>query len=157
MQNAYERLNNALAPALAGADCLSGVGGLENGVSASYEQIVIDNEILDLVYRTCRGFAVDEETLAVDVVGKVISEDSGTFLDRSHTINYMRAGEVWMPALSDRQGWEDWAPESKTIVDQARDEAREILETHHVSPLPENVQQEISDILTRVAAGAQAG
>lgn len=154
MQNAYERLNNALVPALAGADCLSGAGGLENGVSASYEQIVIDNEILDLVYRTCRGFAVDEETLTVDVVGKVVAEDSGTFLDRSHTINYMRAGEVWIPKLSDRQSWEDWAVESRTIVDSASEEAREILDTHHVPPLPEDIQQEIAEILTRAERDA---
>ncbi len=146
MQNAYERLNNALVPALAGADCLSGVGGLENGVSASYEQIVIDNEILDVVYRTCRGFDVDEETLAVDVVGKVIAEDSGTFLDRSHTIEHMRAGEVWMPALSDRQSWEDWAVESRSVVDRARAEARELLATHQVPPLPAAVREEIDEI-----------
>lgn len=148
MQNAYERMANALVPALAGADCLSGVGSLENGLAASYEQMVIDNEILDMIYHIHRGFVVDEDTLAVDVIAEVVESDGGTFLDRMHTVRHMRAKEVWIPELSDRRSWQEWAADGRTVVDRARERAKELLAHHEVPPLPDTVQEEIADILT---------
>ena len=45
MQSGYERAINALVPALAGADELSGVGEMAGGVCSCNEQMVIDNDI----------------------------------------------------------------------------------------------------------------
>ncbi len=68
LQNGFERSLNATIPALAGADELSGIGEMEAGVMGSHAQMVIDSEIAASVRRLKRGFEVDEDTLAVDVI-----------------------------------------------------------------------------------------
>ena len=62
IQSGYERTLNAILPALAGADELSGIGEMEAGVMGSYAQMVCDNEIAASVRRTLRGFEVNQES-----------------------------------------------------------------------------------------------
>ncbi len=147
VQSGYERTFNALLPALAGADTLSGVGSTENGLTASYELAVLDDEILDMVFKFSRGFRIDDGTLALDLLAEVMASDTKTFLDKVHTVQHMRAGEIWIPRLSDRTTRDEWEVEKKTALDLARDRAREILAYHQVAPLPQAVQEEISSIL----------
>ena len=45
IQNGYERALNAILPALAGADELSGIGEMAAGVTGSLAQMVVDNDI----------------------------------------------------------------------------------------------------------------
>lgn len=51
VENGYERALNALVPALAGADELSGVGKMAGGIFSSNAQMVIDDEIVGMVQR----------------------------------------------------------------------------------------------------------
>ncbi len=55
-QNGFERALNAILPALAGADELSGIGEMEAGVMGSYAQMVADNEFAGSVLRIRKGF-----------------------------------------------------------------------------------------------------
>ena len=61
IQNGFERSLNAMIPALAGADELSGIGEMEAGVMGSFAQIVCDNEIAASVRRVIKGFEVNDE------------------------------------------------------------------------------------------------
>ena len=56
MQSGYERAINALVPALAGADELSGVGEMAGGTYSCNAQIVIDNDILRRRYAGAARF-----------------------------------------------------------------------------------------------------
>ena len=95
-QFAYERLANAFVPALAGCDLLSGIGVLENNLAVSMLAAVIDDEIVGIIKQVARGCAVDEDTLAFDVLKDVIPAH-GTFLSETHTVRHMRRGAIWMP------------------------------------------------------------
>jgi trimethylamine--corrinoid protein Co-methyltransferase len=55
VQDGFERGLNAILPALAGADELSGIGEMEAGVMGSYAQMVIDNELAGSVLRLRRS------------------------------------------------------------------------------------------------------
>jgi trimethylamine--corrinoid protein Co-methyltransferase len=70
-QSAYERLANALVPALAGVDILSGVG-MGAGLVGGLEIAVIDDELIGLIRHIVAGCQVNEETLAFDVMASVI-------------------------------------------------------------------------------------
>ena len=107
IQNGYERALNALLPALAGADELSGVGEMQAGVSGSFAQMVADDEIAAVIQRIVRGYQVDADALAVEVIASVM-DGSRNFLDQVHTVRYLRAGEVHMTHLADRGGWDEW-------------------------------------------------
>jgi len=113
----------------------------------SPELLVIDNEILEEGLRIARGFEVNPDTLAVDVIRKV--GPGGHFLSEKHTITHMRT-EQWVPKISNLQTFGAWEEAgSKDIVTLAREKVKEILATHRPEPIPKDVQEEISQIMKR--------
>jgi trimethylamine--corrinoid protein Co-methyltransferase len=147
LQNGYERALNAAIPALAGADELSGIGELAAGVTGSYAQMVCDDEIASAVRRLCRGFVVDEDSLAVEVLARVM-DGSRNFLDQRHTVRYLRAGEVFVTRLADRRGWEEFVRSGRTtMADRALVQAERLLAEHEVPPLSEDQERELDEIM----------
>jgi trimethylamine--corrinoid protein Co-methyltransferase len=147
IQSGYERAFNALLPVLAGADEISGVGEMEGGVTSSLAQMVIDDEILSSVGRIRRGFEVDDETLATDVIAEVMG-GARNFLAEMHTVRYLRRGEVMQPKLAERAGWDEWeAAGRRELVERAEQEALALLASHEVSPLSEVQQAALRDVI----------
>ncbi len=148
IQEGYERALNAIVPALAGADEISGVGEMAGGIFSSDVQMVIDNEIIAMVQRIRRGLAVDEDALAVEVIAQVMDSDRN-FLAEPHTVKYLRAGEVWQGRLGmHAAGWEAWRDAGKpTVVERAQREAERILAAHQVPPLPEDQARALDEIM----------
>ena len=107
IQSGYERMLNALLPALAGADEISGVGEVWGGMVSSLAQMVIDDEILDYVKRARRGFVDNADSLAVEVISKAM-DGARNFLGQKHTVKFMRQGEVLQTRLAKREGWAEW-------------------------------------------------
>jgi trimethylamine--corrinoid protein Co-methyltransferase len=148
-QFAYERLSNALVPALGGADILSGVASI-GGLAGSLEAAVIDNEIISLIKHVLKGCRVDDDTLAFDVMSRVITTDA-IFLSEEHTVRHMRDGAIWTGALSPRSFPVEDDPGD--IVARVRARTEEILGTHQVEPLPDDVIQHLDDIQERARGG----
>ncbi len=148
IQSGYERAINAIVPALAGADELSGVGEMAGGTNSCNAQIVVDNDIYGEVMRVRRGFTVDEESLAVDVIAHAMST-TRNFLGEKHTRKYLRGGEVWEGRLGVKEiGWEMWQNAGyPTALDRAERVAAEILTQHEVTPLPEEQINALEEIL----------
>lgn len=145
-QAGIERAMAGLLPALAGADSLSGAGCLESGITTSFEQLVIDDEIYAMIFRAARGIGVNEETLAVDVIAKVLRESSN-FLEQKHTLNHFRT-EHFMPALASREARARWEKTgSKSLAETAREKVKKILGAHHPLPLEKDAEKEIEKIL----------
>jgi len=146
VQSGYER-TLVLTTLLTGPDILVCLGGLEASNTMSPELLVIDNEILEEGLRIARGFEVNPDTLAVDVIRKV--GPGGHFLSEKHTITHMRT-EQWVPKISNLQTFGAWEEAgSKDIVTLAREKVKEILATHRPEPIPKDVQEEISQIMKR--------
>ena len=146
-QFAYERLANALVPALAGVDILSGVGMGGGGLAGGLEIVVIDDDLISLIKHVVAGPEVNEATLAYDIMGEVIPRD-GVFLAEMHTVRHMRQGALWIPKLG--VGGEGAADKAGSdIVTRARARAKEILRSHQVEPLPEDVSRHLDEIMTR--------
>jgi trimethylamine--corrinoid protein Co-methyltransferase len=143
-QFAYERLANALVPALAGVDMLSGVGN-GGGLVAGLEIAVLDDEIISLIKQIVAGCAVNETTLAYDVMAEVIPRD-GVFLGEMHTVRQMRHGALWIPELSERGEAGDG---SMGVLARARARAKELLATHEVEPLSDEVSRHLDEIVAR--------
>jgi trimethylamine--corrinoid protein Co-methyltransferase len=147
IQNGYERALNAVIPALAGADELSGIGEMEAGVMGSYAQMVCDNEIAASVRRLRRGFRVDEDALALSVV-EAAMDGARNYLDQPHTVRYLRAGEVMMTHLAERGSWGTWEGEGRRgMAGRAQAEAMRILAEHQVPPLSADQERELDELL----------
>jgi trimethylamine--corrinoid protein Co-methyltransferase len=133
-------------PVLAGATGVGTVGHLENAVTFSPVQLVIDNEIVAYVKRMLRGFEVTEETLAVDVIKQV--GIGGNFLQHDSTARLFRQ-ESWLSSLLPRLSWEAWQDqEVGGMAEKAKEKAREIIASHNPQPLSHEQMQEIDRIVT---------
>jgi trimethylamine--corrinoid protein Co-methyltransferase len=147
IQSGYERTLNAILPALAGADELSGIGEMEAGVMGSYAQMVCDNEIAASVRRVLNGFTVDEDSLAVGVIDKVMN-GSRNFLAEQHSIKYLRAGEIMFAQLGERHTFAEWDRSGrKGLAENAQAEAERILAEHEVPPLEDTQENELDNIM----------
>ncbi len=147
-QAGFERAMGGLLPALAGANALSGAGCIESGITASYEQLVIDDEIFGMIFRATRGIDFDEEKLAVDVITKVVQESSN-FLEQKHTLRHFQS-EYFRPKLASKDARARWEKMgSKTVVEVAREKARKILAEHQPLALDEDVNMKVQEILKR--------
>jgi trimethylamine--corrinoid protein Co-methyltransferase len=147
-QNAFERGLNAAIPALAGADELSGIGEMEAGVMGSYAQMVLDNELVGSVMRLRAGLSADVEHLAVDIIGNVMDR-TRNYLGQKHTLKYLRAGELALTKLAERNSWDTWEGkfERKQMADYAVEQAEKILREHEVPPLEPKQQKELDRIM----------
>jgi trimethylamine--corrinoid protein Co-methyltransferase len=146
-QASYEKTMSTLLPVLAGADEVYGAGSLEGGMVASFEELIMDDEICRAVLKAVQGIEVNDETLAVDVIDKVGS--GGHFLAEKHTLNHFKES-LFFSELTDRHSYDAWKKTGgKSMVKRAREKAEEILKEHWPTPLDKDVQKEISEIIER--------
>jgi len=147
IQSGFERSLNAILPALAGADELSGIGEMEAGVMGSFAQIVCDNEIAASVRRLRKGFEITEDSLAVDVISSIM-RGTHNFLGQKHTMRYLRGGEVLLTTLAERGSWENWEAHGRQgMAERAQFKAMNILQNHQVPPLSDDQERELDEIL----------
>lgn len=134
-------------PVLAGATGVGTVGHLENAITFSPVQLVIDNEIVGYVKRVLRGFQAREDTLPVDVIQDV--GIGGNFVKHESTGRLFRR-DLWWSRLMPRVPWQTWySQELIGMVDKAKARAREIIDSHHPRPLTQEQLTEIDRIVER--------
>jgi trimethylamine--corrinoid protein Co-methyltransferase len=112
---------------MAGADYIHlAAGMLDSGNSISYEQFVIDNEILGMVLRLVSGVDVDTETLAVNTIENV--GPGGNYITEEHTVKHMFR-QFFYPTLAVRMNFDRWQEQGKpTPLTNARELVRTWLE-----------------------------
>jgi len=146
-QTSYEKTLSTLLPVLAGADVVYGAGSLEGGMAASFEELVMDDEVCRAVWKAVQGIEVNDETLAVDVINKVGS--SGHFLAEKHTLKHFK-DVLFFPELTDRNSYDGWKKTGgKSMVKRAREKAEQILKEHWPTPLDKDAKKEIAEIISR--------
>jgi trimethylamine--corrinoid protein Co-methyltransferase len=131
IQSGFEKCFSNLTVAMTGADCIHLTAGLmDSGNSISYEQFVIDNEIIGTIHRILAGVRVDEDTLAFDVIERV--GPGGNYVTEDHTIDHMM-DEFFYPDLSVRCSFDIWEERGRpdmlsranVLVKKTLDEGRE--------------------------------
>ena len=65
----------------------------------------------------------------------------------------IRAGEIWRPAVFQRDGWESY--EGRSLVGDAADRAHELLAAHEVPPLADDLQRHIDAVIAAYRATAR--
>ncbi len=149
-QAAMERTFALMMPALAGADCITMAGSLlDFALSASYEQLVIDDEIVEYVKRIAKGSVIDKATLAEEEIMDL--PFGGHFIESSHTLEHFRS-ELYFPKLVDRRQWEAWYEDgAQAMVTRARKKAEEIIaDSEPVQGLPPDRQQAVDEFVAEI-------
>jgi trimethylamine--corrinoid protein Co-methyltransferase len=145
-QVGYQKAMSYMMLAQAGVSYIIGAGGIDGETCVSIEQMVIDDEMFGMIGRYLQGITVNEETLAADLIQKV-GPIPGDFLGEMHTKKWWKK-EQYLPNLNYRLSFEEWQQAgSKDVAARAKERADELLRTHEVPPLPEDVDREVSRIL----------
>jgi len=145
VQAGMEKALSIIFPVLAGATGVGTLGHLENALTFSYEQLVIDDAIAGYVRRMLEGFEVNEETLAFEVIKEV--GIGGNFLSHPHTARHFRR-EFYLPDIVERLPWAAWkAQDMRGMEAKAREKARRILAEHNPCPLEPTQEREIDAIV----------
>ncbi|MFA5897039.1 MAG: trimethylamine methyltransferase family protein, partial [Thermoplasmata archaeon] len=145
IQLGYEKGITTTAAALAGCDLLVGMGGLDDSLFVSMEQLLIDAEIWEQVTRTAQGLEVNASEIALDVIEAV--GPRGQYLGHPHTLANFR--RLYMPTYACRASYEAWvAAGKKEMYDVAHVAVEKILATHRPEPLPEDVRRRLAEIET---------
>jgi len=133
-----------LNAALDGCNLIHDCGYIGQGFVASPEMILFADEVIALVKRYMRGFELEEEHLAMDVIRKV--GPGGHFLSEKHTLDHFMK-EHWRPAFFNRENLANWIKKGKKTVDQKLiDKALEILKSHKPEPLPHGIKESLDRI-----------
>ncbi|MHB8806211.1 MAG: trimethylamine methyltransferase family protein [Anaerolineaceae bacterium] len=147
-QNGFEKSLNALLPVLAGANLIAAAGLMEDALTSSYEQLVIDNAILGNIFRIMRGINVSDETNALDLIQKV--GPGGNYLLEDHTRIYARQ-ELFTPKICYRAGNQQYKEKGfKSITDAAHEQVQTILENGTVRVVSEEIAGKIGELLREV-------
>ncbi len=150
-QAGYESAITSTMVALAGANFIHDAAGfIEFCMTASYDKLVLDNEIIGMIMRAVEGIEVNDTTLAFDEIKKV--GPGGHFVSSRHTRKYMRS-EQYAPQLSDRNTRDQWlAQGGQETRQRAATRVKEVLEAR-----PENVlTEEVRDWIKREIKGIRS-
>lgn len=107
LQAAYETSMATWGAVMGGANLIyHAAGWLEGGLTASYEKLILDVEILQNMVEFLRPLKWDADELGFDAIRDVPA--GGHFFGAAHTMErYERA--FYQPMLSDWRGYENWA------------------------------------------------
>ncbi|MHC4457827.1 MAG: trimethylamine methyltransferase family protein, partial [Planctomycetota bacterium] len=121
---------------------------LESYNCMSYEKFIIDDEMCGMVKRIKRGYEVNPDTLAFDIIKDV--GPGGHFLDKDHTFEHFRT-EFHRPQLSNRDDFVSWQesgfPES---IETANKKYKEILATYKIPELPADVDKDLLKFIEKL-------
>ena len=142
-----------LNAALDGANLIHDCGYLGQGFVASPEMIIFADETIGMVKRYMRGFEIDSEHLALDVIKQV--GPGGNFLQERHTLDFFLK-EHWQPGIFNRKNLPNWIKGGqKKTDDKLIEKARDILATHRPEPLASEVKNELDRIWEKARAEFQ--
>lgn len=141
-QAGYERMLQALPMTLAGVNFIHlAFGMIDQLLTSSYEQALIDHEIFSAAFRLAQGIPVTPETLALDQITSV--GPGGNFLEQEYTLRRYREAQ-WQPRLTVRQEWSEWQRAGgKDMRQRANDLASKILREHQPARLEPGQEAEL--------------
>lgn len=146
-QAGVEATFHIMAQALAGVNLIHDVGYIDSAMTCSPQQLVLGNEIISMVKHFLKGFMVNRETLAREVIEAV--GPGGQFLAQQHTLNHFRQ-QIWQTKLMNRQTRAQWQQSGKIdIADRILKQTIEILENHQPPKLGDKIMDELEKIRVR--------
>jgi trimethylamine--corrinoid protein Co-methyltransferase len=149
-QAAAEAALTLAAEAFAGSNLIHDLGYLESGLTFSFVQLVICNEIVGWIKAFGKGYEVNDETLALDVIAEVGPD--GDFLNTEHTLKHFR--ERWYPTVFERMNFGAWLNSGgRTCAERAAEIVSRILDEHRPEPLPAQVRNRLREIVRKAKPG----
>ena len=150
-QAAYESVFSLWGAIMGGVNLLMhGAGWMEGGLHASYEKMILDAELLDMVSAFLDPVIVDQDTLAFDAMVEV--GPGGHFFGAEHTQSRFRTA-FHKPMLSDWRNYETWQEAgSPELPSKANRIWKELLAAYEPPPMDPAILEELEAFVARRVA-----
>jgi trimethylamine--corrinoid protein Co-methyltransferase len=147
-QAAYESVFSLWGAIMGGGHfIMHAAGWLEGGLSCSFEKMILDADLLQMVAEFVEPLVVDEGTLALEAIREV--GPGGHFFGAAHTQARYRDA-FYAPLLSDWRNYESWQEAgSPTAMDKANRLWKEILAGYEAPPLESAIDEELTAFVAK--------
>jgi trimethylamine--corrinoid protein Co-methyltransferase len=147
-QSAYESEMSLWGAVMGHANLVvHGGGWLEGGLVASFEKLIIDVEMMQMMAKFLEPLTVDDESLALEAMREVPA--AGHYFGASHTmVRYDTA--FYTPLISDWQNFEAWQEAgSQDVTQRANALWKQMLRDYQEPPLDPAVLEHLEEYVAR--------
>jgi trimethylamine--corrinoid protein Co-methyltransferase len=145
-QAAAETAMSLVVETFMGGDIIHDLGYIESGITFSFIQLALCDEIVSWIKAYTKEIEVSEETLALDVIAEIGPD--GVYLNTDHTLRHYK--ERWYPTLFERATYHAWFEKGgKSFSKRAQEKIDELLQGHRPEPLPVKIKGEFRRIISK--------
>ena len=155
-QAAYESEMSIWAAVMGHANMvLHGTGWLEGGLCASFEKMIIDAEMLQMMAAFLEPIEVNDDTIAIDAMAE--AGPGGHFFGTAHTLERYETA-FYQPMVSDWRNFETWEEAgSLTATQRANGIWKQMLADYEPPPIDPGVDEALKDFIARRKAEGGVG
>ena len=124
-----------------------GAGWLEGGLVASYEKLIIDAEMLQMMAAWMDGFSVDDDAMGLQAIADV--GPGGHFFATAHTLERYDTA-FYQPVLSDWSNFENWHEAgARDATVRAHEIWQDLLAAYQPPPIDPAIREELQSYVAR--------
>ena len=126
---------------------MHGAGWMEGGLSASFEKMIVDADLLQMMAAYMKGVEITEESLGLDAVKDV--GPGGHFFGTEHTMSRYKSA-FYSPMVSDWRNFESWTEAgSPTALETANGLYKQLLKEYEAPALDPAIAEELDAFVAR--------
>lgn len=129
-------------------------GWLEGGLTASFEKLIVDAEMLQMMSEYLKPIEVSDATIALDAIAEAGA--GGHFFGVEHTMTRYETA-FYQPFLTEQRNFETWE-EAGSVDTQIRANRiwKQLLQEYQQPPLDLAIDEELSEYVAKRKAGTAA-
>ena len=147
-QAAYESQMSLWGSVMGGAHLVNHAAGwLEGGLTASFEKLIIDAEMLQMMAEYLRPIEISDDELALDAIAEV--GPGGHHFGTAHTLQRYESA-FYAPLVSSRENFESWQEAGSTdAAMRANAIWKQMLKDYEQPPLDAAIDEALVDYVER--------
>lgn len=147
-QAAYESEMAVWGAVMGGVNLLyQGAGWLEGGLTASYEKLILDAEILQMMSEVLQPLVINDAEIGVDAIAAV--GPGGHFFGSAHTLERFE-NAFYQPMLADWRNFETWQDGgSQTAAERANGIWKQLLAEFEAPAMDQGAAEAIDAFVAR--------
>lgn len=146
-QSGSEAMMQMMVTMQSGINYVLHAAGILNSYSTmSPEKYVLDAERIRYIQRFMRGYDLNEDTFALDLLEEV--EPGGHFLNKQHTLTH---GETdhFLTNIFDRQSYDDWESAGEPdSFELAHERVNDLVDAYERPPLDQDLKAELDEYVS---------
>jgi trimethylamine--corrinoid protein Co-methyltransferase len=153
IQSALENGMMGMVSTILGQEVSNGIGLVDCSTTLSYEQMIIDDDIIGRALRIGREVPVNKDTLHIDMIKDVgilgMGRKKGSFLGERATM--VESREFFRSHIFTSEPFDQWMAKGKSEMELAKDKADWILENHEPVMLDRDISKRLDEIVKEAA------